>query len=151
MASPWSIYKLVKGRCSFICKSISRRAPLPVKTPHRSSPERVRVKPDKVIDSQMLWSLTQCKESQHRRFEITHGQHTGFEDESALGSDLFGIHNFISEQLEAELICVYNQWCSGARRSGYTLNLCPQFFFKKARQRMNDLCQTVTCKLVLHI
>ncbi len=119
MASPWSIYKLVKGRCSFICKSISRRAPLPVKTPHRSSPERVRVKPDKVIDSQMLWcsvsacgpasdSLTQCNESQHRRFEITHGQHTGFEDESALGSDLFGIHNFISEQLEAKLICVYN-------------------------------------------
>lgn len=119
MVWSWSIYKFVKGRCSFICKSISRRAPLPVKTAHGSSPKRVYVKPDKVIDSQMLWcfvsacglasdSLTQCNESKHRPFEKTHVQHTGFEDESALGSDLFGIHNFISEQLEGELLCVYN-------------------------------------------
>lgn len=54
-------------------------------------------------------SLTHCYESQHRPFEITNGQqHTGFEDESALRSDLFAIHNFISEQLEAELLCMYN-------------------------------------------
>ncbi len=34
---------------------------------------------------------------------------------------------------------------------GILLIYGPNFFFLKARQRMNDLCQTVTCKLVLHI
>ncbi len=43
------------------------------------------------------------------------------------------------------------QWCSGAWRSGYTLNLWPQFFLP-ARQRMNDLCHKQWhVKLVLHI
>lgn len=60
-------------------------------------------------------SLTHHCESQHGPFEITNGQqHTGFEDESVLRSDLIAIHNFISEQLEAELICVYN--------AGYSLD-----------------------------
>ncbi len=37
------------------------------------------------------------------------------------------------------------------REVGILLIYAPNFFFLKARQRMNDLCQTVTCKLVLHI
>lgn len=91
-----SIYKLVKGRCSFIRKNISRRAPLPVKTPHGVEPREGACKTrqgnwfsDGVCCSLTACSpgsdsLTHCNESQHRPFEITLGRHTGFEDESAL-------------------------------------------------------------------
>ncbi len=56
---------------------------------------------------------------------------------------------FIVKQTQLSISGGCGQWCSGAWRSGYTLNLCPHFFFNGPAKDERPVSYTVTCKVSL--